>query len=215
MKGCLGGLFKSFFTRFILFFVSIIAVTFMGYESDYSKIADAQREKYDTNIIANEIIDSIEKNDTSVLMGYMSQNIKSNTKNLQEKTQELIDAIDGEIVDWSLEDSGWSARTSDGYGESEISGFIIHIETTEEKYALAFSWCNVHNVNPEETGIRVVGLYHEKLEFISLPDDTAERKALVKIEQTEKIPYPKADITNEEDLNNMITYIKNYHKGNK
>lgn len=181
--------------RVICMVLAFIATFVFGYESEYTKIAREQNESFNFDVIAEEIMDSFETDDTSVLEGYMCKNIKDNVPNLSDEISKLMDAVPGEITDWEKsENPMFSSSESDEYGGvRKCRKTQIYIYTTEGKYNLNFFWEVVNTVYPEETGIRSITLIDPTADKV-LIDGVHYVVPLASITETEislyKVPNP-------------------------
>lgn len=164
--------------NFIVGLMAFILTLFPGctpVRSAYQQITN------NTNVAAPIIIDAIKERDIDALETIMCNNIKENVEDLPEKIGELIDAIDGEIIESSWEDRGGSYQASDGEGKIIVqAGLDIYFTTTEGTYVVAVWWETVNTFKPEETGIRNIALCDPDLAF-------TDNYVLAKISATEGI----------------------------
>ncbi len=114
-----------------------------------------------TNIAAPKIIEAVKERDVDALEAMMCLNIKQNTENLHARIGELLDAIDGEIIEITYKPSGFSYIGNEQDGRSLIqSGMVFNIKTSTSAgtYCLYVMWETANNFEPKETGIRSIGL---------------------------------------------------------
>ncbi len=114
-----------------------------------------------TDVAAPKIIEAVKERDIDALEAMMCLNIKQNTENLPEKIGELLDSIDGSIIEITYKPSGYSYIGNEQDGRSLIqAGMVFNIKTStsDGTYDLGCIWETANNFEPKETGIRTMGL---------------------------------------------------------
>ena len=129
-----------------------------------SALAYQQNASFNKDQVVIEIMDAVTTRDIEALQAMMCKNIKTNVPNLSVKIGELIDAIDGEILEFT-------PRTINAYYSNSDSGkqisqirLAMDIEAPTKNYLLSVMWEYVHNFSPDELGIRVINLYDTAIE---------------------------------------------------
>jgi hypothetical protein len=93
--------------------------------------------------------------------------------NLSDEIGELIDSIDGQVIDIFLNPSGSYSVKNNGKAIAQES-WGYYITTTAGTYYLGITWEIANNFAPEETGIRSIGVTDQQdfslLALISAPD---------------------------------------------
>jgi len=121
--------------------------------------ASYQSRTFDMNASISVVMDAVKTGDTAKIEALMCKNIKQNVPNLSAKISDLVDAIDGNIVEYRWErGSSFLERRNDGRQISQQSVFI-DFKTSDGDYLLVVNWEIVCNFAPEETGIRRIALY--------------------------------------------------------
>ncbi len=144
--------------NFIIWFLAFLLTFFPNWGSvqyEYLQLTNH------TDIAAPKIIDAMKKKDIDTLEGMMCLNIKQNTENLHVKIGELIESIDGEIIEITREISNGSYIGKQQDGRSLIQagmGFHIRTSTSVGTYYLGVMWETANNFESKETGIRNIGL---------------------------------------------------------
>jgi len=107
---------------------------------------------------ANNLMSAVKENDIDALEAMMCKNIKDNVPDLPDEISNMLDAIDGEIVDFT-----W--RTMGGYNANHGGGkslsqkhLIINFTTSNGSYRFGMVWEYYNSFQPEEQGIRNIGL---------------------------------------------------------
>jgi hypothetical protein len=126
-----------------------------------------------TNVAGPKILAAVEARDVSALEAMMCQNIKDNVPDLSERISELLDMVDGEIIE-SLQnsDSVGSYHERDRKGRSITQvGIDFQLTTSTGIYNIHVWWETSNNFAPKEVGIRRITLVDEdksmRLAFIS------------------------------------------------
>ncbi len=139
--------------------ISIVAILLVFFPNNKSLISYNQQITYNSAIGAEKIIEAFKNEDADALEKLMCKNIKDNVENLSNKIQGLFDAVDGEIIEATYESRGGSYSGSNpGKGSITQSGVFIYITTTTGKYDIGVWWETVNTYQPEETGIRNIGI---------------------------------------------------------
>jgi len=120
---------------------------------------------------ASNIVNAIEGGDIAALEAMMCRNIKQNAVNLPSKIGELIDAIDGEIVDFTWETYG-GLDANHGSGKSLSQRHLdIHFKTTSvDNYTFLIIWEYSNSFQLEEKGIRAIVLMQKTPPYTALAD---------------------------------------------
>lgn len=148
----------KFFAKIIS---SVIAFLFMLFPNNGALQYSHLQITNHTNIAAPKIIEAVKARDIDALEAMMCLNIKQNTENLPEKIGELLDSIDGEIIEITRDNSSGSYIGNEQDGRSMIQagmGFYIRASTSVNMYYLGIMWETANNFAPKETGIRNIGL---------------------------------------------------------
>lgn len=141
------------------FLISLLAFLLFLFPHSTSLLSINQQLTNSTNVAAPKIMNAIETGDVAALEALMCLNIKQNVKNLPEKINELLDAIDGEIIEASWVHSGGSYSGNRENGKTiNQSGVDVLITTTTGTYVVGVWWETINTFQPEETGIRSIGL---------------------------------------------------------
>jgi len=134
------------------------------FPSSLGLLGEYQRRTFDMDASVNMVMDAIKARDIDALEALMCYNIKQNASDLSDTIGGLIDAIDGEIVEFN-----W--RNGFSYEESRDSGKrIVQREAVADfktsaggNYRLAILWEVVNTFKPEERGIRDIVLFDRNL----------------------------------------------------
>ena len=109
-------------------------------------------------IVAKNLMQAIATKDTDLFTDQLCHNIKQTVEDLPGKINELFDAIDGELVDFT-----WT--TMGGYLERRNNGRIIQqniltidFTTTEGSYRLSGTLEFYNSFQPKEMGMRQITL---------------------------------------------------------
>lgn len=116
-----------------------------------------------TNIAAPKIIEAVKARDIGALEAMMCLNIKQNAENLPEKIGELIDSIDGEIIESSWESYGSSYDIGKDNKTVLQGGIAINLITSTGTYIVGVWWETANTFAREETGIRSIRLLDSNL----------------------------------------------------
>lgn len=93
----------------------------------------------------------------------MADNVKKSVENLSDQIGNLVDAIDGEIVEYDLSSSVRYDKSDYGTRYSSIS-WNIHIKTNTKNYSLIIGWVVVDSREPEKVGMDCVILLDPDLD---------------------------------------------------
>lgn len=141
------------------FLISLLAFLLMLFPHSTSLLSISQQITNNPNVVAPKMVNAIETRDIAALEALMCLNIKQNVKNLPAKIGELIDSIDGDIIDTSWKDSGGSYEENRENGKTILQvGMEIFITTTTGTYVVGVWWEGINTFQPEETGIRNIAL---------------------------------------------------------
>jgi hypothetical protein len=142
------------------FIVSVLAFLLMLFPN-WGNVRYAYLTRTNTPaIVAPKIIDAVKSKDISALEAMMCKNIKQNTTDLRGEISKLVNAIEGEIIEfkWLKGDGGsYSLSGSDGKKISQV-GIDFSITTTVATYLLGSMWETANNFNKDEVGFRTIGL---------------------------------------------------------
>lgn len=140
--------------------ISIMAFLFILFPNNGSLQYNHLIQTNGTNIVAPKIVEAIKERDIDTLEEMMCLNIKQNTENLPEKIGELLDAIDGEIIEitYKLTGTNYSSSRPEGSMVQDSMKFYIKTSTSEGTYRLSVVWEIANTFAIEETGIRGTGL---------------------------------------------------------
>ena len=141
------------------FIISLLAFLLFLFPHSTSLLSISQQITNNSNVAAPKIINAIGTGDVAALEALMCLNIKQNVKNLPEKIGELFDAIDGDITEVKWDDGGGSYEGNRENGKTILQvGMDIFITTTSGTYVVGVWWEGINTFQPEETGIRNIGL---------------------------------------------------------
>lgn len=118
--------------------------------------------------ITEDIMNAISTSDVAALEDMISQARKKSMTDLSGNINTLIDAIDGEIIDFSWHPAGGS-DTSNFWTRISQTTWDIEIKTTIKTYWLIIGWVVVNNRAPEEVGMSHMRLID--LALLELDDD--------------------------------------------
>ena len=112
-------------------------------------------------ITAN-IIYAIESKDVDALEEMFSDGKKESVEKLENKLQDLVELIDGDIINAGfLVGAHDSDESSMGYKKS-IRSWFIEIETTNDTYFLLVGWTKIDTSKPKNVGMTTLGLQDSK-----------------------------------------------------
>ena len=111
------------------------------------------------SVVSQNIVDAINAGDTDALMDMMSLDTKQNMEDLRGHVEELMNAIDGEIIEGKLGGGGYSSSES-GTGQAiRKESWEWEIKTATSSYELDIYWIIVHSHAPQEVGLCSLSLY--------------------------------------------------------
>ena len=141
------------------FLISLLAFLLMLFPHSTSLLSISQQITNNPNVVAPKMVNAIETRDVAALEEFMCLNIKHNVGNLPEKIGELIDSIDGNIIEttWKHSGGGYSETRDNGKVINQ-SGVEILITTSAGTYVAGVWWETINTFQPEETGIRNITL---------------------------------------------------------
>ena len=104
------------------------------------------------------IVRIINERDIDAMKALMCLNIKQNTLNLSDKIEELFDAVDGEIIEFTWKTSGgFSGNHGNGKSLAQ-KHYTLDFATSTKSYRI-IGICEYHNsFQPKEMGIRSMTL---------------------------------------------------------
>jgi len=141
------------------FIISLLAFLLMLFPHSTSLLSISLQITNNTNVAAPKIINAIETSDVAALEALMCLNIKQNIDDLPVKIGELFDAIDGDIIEISWKERGGSYEENRENGKTILQiGMEFLITTTTGTYVICVWWEVINTFQPEETGIRSIGL---------------------------------------------------------
>ncbi|NLO45820.1 MAG: DUF5104 domain-containing protein [Clostridiales bacterium] len=161
--------------------IGIVAFLLTLFPNSTGLLSLHQQQTNHSFIGAEKIASAIETGDVAALESLMCLNIKENVEDLPGKVGELMDAIEGEIVESTWKSGGGSYFERREKGRQIVqAGVDIYITTTEGTYLVAVWWEAVNTFKPEETGIRNIALCDPEL-------SVTDGYVLVRISATEGI----------------------------
>jgi hypothetical protein len=115
----------------------------------------------DNEAVAITVISAVKTRDVAALEDLMCLNIKQNTSDLTNEIEKLLDAIDGEQIEFSwLKRGGY--QESNGKGKNISQNYLrIDIITSTEHYFLLIVLETYNSFAPKEMGIRSITLMTE------------------------------------------------------
>jgi hypothetical protein len=108
--------------------------------------------------ITEEIMAAIAERDIAAIEDLIGPGIKRKYENIPRNIGALVDAIEGEIVDFSWNPTGGVDKSNFGTRLS-TSGWDIRFKTTTETYVLTIGWVIVDNRKPERVGLGNMALF--------------------------------------------------------
>ena len=140
------------------FLIGLMAFLLMLFPNSASLQYNYLIQTNSTDIAAPKIISAIKAKDVDALEELMCQNIKENVSDLPEKIGELMEAINGEIIDSSWKNMGnYSENRGDGGAILQVD-LGIYLTTSEANYKLLIVWETANSFAKEEAGIRAIVL---------------------------------------------------------
>ncbi|MGI6249491.1 MAG: DUF5104 domain-containing protein [Acutalibacteraceae bacterium] len=149
-----------FFQRFLTLITAFLMLLFppnSGIEQ-YKQLLETNS----ASIGAAKIIEAVKAKDAEALEELMCQNIKDNVNNLSEEVDELINSIDGEIIESSYRIMNDYRETRPGRKAVYQVGVDICLKTPANTYYLCMVWETANTFAVEETGIRGIVLISEE-----------------------------------------------------
>ena len=111
------------------------------------------------DVITDTIIEAIKKDDADTIEAMLSQHTKEHGENLNQKIKELIDAIDGEIIEYRDHGSGGDGDYSNNGVSVKDKSWKILIKTeSKQEYLVCVSWVVVNTINSEKVGMKTLRL---------------------------------------------------------
>ena len=101
------------------------------------------------------IVEAINNNDAEAIEELLSQHTKENGENLNQKIEELIAAVDGDIIEYY--DSGNGGDGDTGHVKDTLWSVYLKTDTGNE-YQLYISWVIVNTGRPDKVGMKTMGL---------------------------------------------------------
>ena len=117
-----------------------------------------QRLSFNMNSSADKVMSAIKKRDIETLESMMCLSIKENEDDLSNRIGNLIDTIDGEILEYTWSQGGSHGESSHDGKILDRQDFSIRVESTEGVYILQITWEIANNFAPEETGICAISV---------------------------------------------------------
>jgi hypothetical protein len=138
--------------------IGIIAFLLTLFPSDRNlQYLELQRTN-NTNIAAPKIANAFIEKDVDALEAMMCLNIKENTEDLQDKISEMMDAVDGEITDYTWKTMGSYSETQKDRRQMLQVVLDIYLTTDAGTYRLDIMWETANNFAIEEVGIRNIAI---------------------------------------------------------
>jgi hypothetical protein len=117
-------------------------------------------------VITDNVITAINAGDIDALEAMMSENNKKNIEDLPGKIGEFIDAIDGEIIEYSYAGGGYEKDISD-YGERySLRSWDVDVITDTESYRIIITWIAVNSNAPEKVGMSGISILDSEDNFL-------------------------------------------------
>jgi hypothetical protein len=115
--------------------------------------------KFDMNAKTNEVMDAFKAKDIDGIESMMCKDIKDNVDVLSEKIAEMMNAVEGKIVDchWS-KNFGENKAIHYGNHVYEFTA-VLHFNTETVRYRLDFTYAYSNSAFPEEEGLRMIWLW--------------------------------------------------------
>lgn len=108
----------------------------------------------DNAAVANTVIAAVKAHDVAALEELMCKNIKENVPDLSGEISNLLDAVEGELLELSWSKMG-GYQESNGKGKTISQNFLdIHIVTSTGPFILTITLETYNNFSPEEMGAR-------------------------------------------------------------
>ena len=124
------------------------------------------------DVIISNIIDAVESNDINALKEMFSENQKSSIAQLSNRLQNLVEMIDGEIIDAKqiLGVGHESVESGMGYTLKQ-KAWRIEFKTNKDTYYLLIGWTCVDTLKPKNVGLHTLALmdsegYNETFEHL-------------------------------------------------
>ena len=111
-----------------------------------------------SDIAASKIANAFIEKDVDAMEAIMCLNIKENTEDLRDKISEMLDAVDGEITDYTWKIMGSYSETQKDRRQMVQVGFDLYLTTSTGNYKLLIEWETANNFAIEEVGIRAIAL---------------------------------------------------------
>lgn len=150
------------------FVVSLTAFLLMLFPNSGSLQYNHLIQTNSTDIAVPKIIDAIKEKDVDALEALMCQNIKENVNDLPGEIRKLMNSIDGEIINYSWENSGtYSENHRDGKAIYQVV-VSVYLSTPTKNYNMGIMWESANSFAKEETGIRNIGLLDVDQDYLLL-----------------------------------------------
>jgi len=138
------------FSRILAAILAFFALLFPGLQ---------KTKPLDNEVVANTVISALKTNDIVALEALMCLNIKQNVPDLPGEIRKLLDAIEGDKIEYSWKKMGGYSE-SNGKGKSISQNYLdVHIITSTEYYVLTMVLETYNSFEPREMGIRSIDLF--------------------------------------------------------
>ncbi len=110
------------------------------------------------DVIVDSVIEAVKHKDVKAIEEMLSESSKKRSDDLSVEIKNLIDTVEGEIVNASLYGNGDGSDYSNYGVKKSNRTWKIKFETTEKTYVLYVNWIIVDSQNPENVGLSSMSL---------------------------------------------------------
>lgn len=153
-------------SKIIALIVSVLLIFFP--ESAFLE-CKAQELAYPGNdAVCNEIAKFIKSNDADAIKEMFCESDKQVNENLTEQIQNVIDSIDGEILNTEKEVGRGYQSDYANYGIYQSKrDFVLSIKTINNSYSLFIFWVTVDTESPEKVGLSSLTLWDSERNLVA------------------------------------------------
>ena len=141
----------------IITLLMMFCVVFFNTTTNAFAISKESTEYPGQSEAADAIVEAIKSDDVDEIEAMFNSESREGIKDLHKKIENLISAIEGDILSYKSSGSYQKDNVDLGYKYSEV-GFDITITTENKIYRLSVGWIKKCSSNPEKVGIEHIGL---------------------------------------------------------
>ena len=120
----------------------------------YNAVIKSDREYAEEKISA--VVEAINKGDMSVLASLFAKNAQNDTPDFDESVKELLDFIEGDIVEYNLQKAPDIRERKHYEQRSKQMWYTFSIDTSSKKYYVYLSEYLINQFDPSEEGINLL-----------------------------------------------------------